>query len=160
MSEWVKHYTENFYTNIACSQRQMNTCHTSFSYILWAYNQQIKQQNIRAEGIRAAGIRAAGIRAAGIRAEGIRAEGIRAAGIRAAGIRAAGIRAAGIRAAGIRAALFAMQYCHYFNFTVTVKFMLSMITWIFFYFFFWWAGQCYGSGQARDNSFSWWIFSF
>ena len=32
--------------NIACSQRQMNTCHTSFSYILWAYNQQIKQQNI------------------------------------------------------------------------------------------------------------------
>ena len=23
--------------NIACSQRQMNTCHTSFSYILWAY---------------------------------------------------------------------------------------------------------------------------
>ena len=29
---------ENFHRNIACSQRQMNTCHTSFSYILSAYN--------------------------------------------------------------------------------------------------------------------------
>ena len=27
--------------NIACSQRQMNTCHTSFSYILWAYGEYI-----------------------------------------------------------------------------------------------------------------------
>ena len=27
--------------NIACSQRQMNTCHTSFSYILWAYGEHI-----------------------------------------------------------------------------------------------------------------------
>ena len=27
--------------NIACSQRQMNTCHTSFSYILWAYDEHI-----------------------------------------------------------------------------------------------------------------------
>ena len=25
--------------NIACSQRQMNTCHTSFSYILFSYIQ-------------------------------------------------------------------------------------------------------------------------
>ena len=27
--------------NIACSQRQINTCHTSFSYILWAYGEHI-----------------------------------------------------------------------------------------------------------------------
>ena len=27
--------------NIVCSQRQMNTCHTSFSYILWAYSEHI-----------------------------------------------------------------------------------------------------------------------
>ena len=27
--------------NIACSQRQMNTCHTSFSYILWSYGEHI-----------------------------------------------------------------------------------------------------------------------
>ena len=27
--------------NIACSQSQMNTCHTSFSYILWAYGEHI-----------------------------------------------------------------------------------------------------------------------
>ena len=27
--------------NVACSQRQMNTCHTSFSYILWAYGEHI-----------------------------------------------------------------------------------------------------------------------
>ena len=27
--------------NIACSQRQMNACHTSFSYILWAYGEHI-----------------------------------------------------------------------------------------------------------------------
>ena len=27
--------------NIACSQRQMNTCHTSFSYVLWAYGEHI-----------------------------------------------------------------------------------------------------------------------
>ena len=27
--------------NIACSQRQMNTCQTSFSYILWAYGEHI-----------------------------------------------------------------------------------------------------------------------
>ena len=27
--------------NIACSQHQMNTCHTSFSYILWAYSEHI-----------------------------------------------------------------------------------------------------------------------
>ena len=27
--------------NTACSQRQINTCHTSFSYILWAYGEHI-----------------------------------------------------------------------------------------------------------------------
>ena len=34
--------------NIACSQRQMNTCHTPFSYmsIRRAYYEQMKQQNI------------------------------------------------------------------------------------------------------------------
>ena len=40
MNEWVKRmriYTQN----IACSQRQMNTCHTSFSYILWTYGEHI-----------------------------------------------------------------------------------------------------------------------
>ena len=40
MSEWnVIH--ENFHANIACSRRQMNTCHTTFSYILWAYGEHI-----------------------------------------------------------------------------------------------------------------------
>ena len=40
MSEWnVIH--ENFHTNIECSQRQINTYHTSFSYILWAYGEHI-----------------------------------------------------------------------------------------------------------------------
>ena len=43
--EWNVIY-ENFHTKIACSQCQMNTCLTSFSYILWAYNQQLKQQHI------------------------------------------------------------------------------------------------------------------
>ena len=45
MNEWnVIHEIST--QNTACSQCQMDTCHTSFSYILWAYNQQIKQQNI------------------------------------------------------------------------------------------------------------------
>ena len=30
--------------NIACSQRQMNTCHTSFSYILWAVRERERQR--------------------------------------------------------------------------------------------------------------------
>ena len=37
--EWVSEtlYVRISTQNIACSQRQMNTCHTSFSYMLWAY---------------------------------------------------------------------------------------------------------------------------
>ena len=32
--------------NIACSQHQMNTCHTSFSYILFAYGERERQREI------------------------------------------------------------------------------------------------------------------
>ena len=40
MSEWnVIH--ENFHTKHSVSQRQMNTCHTSFSCILWEYGEHI-----------------------------------------------------------------------------------------------------------------------
>ena len=39
MSETL--YMRTSTQNIACSQRQMNTCHTSFSYILWAYGEHI-----------------------------------------------------------------------------------------------------------------------
>ena len=40
MSEWnIIHEIST--QNIACSQRQINTCRTSFSYILWAYGEHI-----------------------------------------------------------------------------------------------------------------------
>ena len=41
--EWVSEtlYMRISTQNIACWQRQMNTCHTSFSYILWAYGEHI-----------------------------------------------------------------------------------------------------------------------
>ena len=45
MNVRVKHYTWEFpHKHSMCSQYQMNTCHTSFSYILWAYNQQISER--------------------------------------------------------------------------------------------------------------------
>ena len=41
--EWVSEtlYMRISTQNIACSQRQINTCHTSFNYILWAYGEHI-----------------------------------------------------------------------------------------------------------------------
>ena len=33
--------------NIACLQRQINTCHTSFSYILWAYGEHMSKWSSR-----------------------------------------------------------------------------------------------------------------
>ena len=48
MSDW-KLYMRISTQNTACSQRQMNTCHTSFSYILWAYGEHRQRERERVE---------------------------------------------------------------------------------------------------------------